>query len=50
VFVFIDIEGTSVYEFHPSFVNAGFPVWWGDPDVSHGTATLEGGHVLALQL
>jgi arginine deiminase len=36
----------AIYKFHPSFKDAGFPVWWGDPDVSHGAATLEGGDVL----
>jgi arginine deiminase len=36
----------AIYKFHPSFKDAGFPVWWGDPDVNHGTATLEGGDVL----
>jgi arginine deiminase len=36
----------AIYKFHPSFKDAGFPVWWGDPDINHGTATLEGGDVL----
>jgi arginine deiminase len=36
----------AIYKFHPSFKDAGFPVWWGDPDANHGTATLEGGDVL----
>jgi arginine deiminase len=36
----------AIYKFHPSFKDEGFPVWWGDPDVSHGAATLEGGDVL----
>ena len=36
----------AIYKFHPSFKSAAFPVWWGDPDVSHGAATLEGGDVL----
>ena len=36
----------AIYKFHPSFKDAGFPVWWGEPDTNHGTATLEGGDVL----
>jgi arginine deiminase len=36
----------AIYKFHPSFKDEGFPVWWGDPDVNHGAATLEGGDVL----
>ncbi len=34
----------AVYEFHPDFVGA--TVWWGDPEVGHGRATLEGGDVM----
>jgi arginine deiminase len=36
----------AIYRFHPDFANAGFPVWYGDPTVDHGNATLEGGDVL----
>ncbi len=36
----------AIYRFHPSFKAAGFPIWWGDADVNHGSATLEGGDVL----
>jgi arginine deiminase len=36
---------TAIYKFHPSFADK-VQVWWGDPDVNHGTATLEGGDVL----
>ncbi len=36
----------AIYKFHPSFKDAGIQVWWGDTDVNHGTATLEGGDVL----
>ena len=36
----------AIYKFHPSFTGANVQVWWGDPDVNHGTATLEGGDVL----
>jgi arginine deiminase len=34
----------AIYEFHPDYV--GSTVWWGDPEKSWGTATLEGGDVL----
>ncbi|MFP3345693.1 arginine deiminase family protein, partial [Halomonas sp. SIMBA_159] len=37
---------TCIYKFHPDFANAGFPVWYGDPTVDHGNATLEGGDVM----
>lgn len=33
-----------IYDFHPEFVGA--EVWWGDPEVDWGLATLEGGDVL----
>lgn len=39
---------TAIYKFHPDFVAAGVKVWWGDPDVDHGSATLEGGDVMPL--
>ncbi|GAA3531178.1 arginine deiminase [Aeromicrobium flavum] len=34
----------AVYEFHPDFV--GSTVWWGDPELNWGTATVEGGDVM----
>ncbi|HRD11153.1 MAG TPA: arginine deiminase [Mycobacterium sp.] len=34
----------AIYEFHPDF--AGSTVWWGDPELSWGMATIEGGDVL----
>lgn len=38
---------TAIYRFHPDF--AGQVVeWWGDPDVDHGLASLEGGDVMPL--
>ena len=38
---------TAIYRFHPDF--AGHVVeWWGDPDVDHGLASLEGGDVMPL--
>src|SRR5215469_1470998 len=39
---------TTIYKFHPSFRNAKFEIWWGDPDVNHGSATLEGGDVMPI--
>jgi len=37
---------TAIYRFHPDFADAGFPIWYGDPTVDHGNATLEGGDVM----
>ncbi|MFM0593707.1 arginine deiminase [Paraburkholderia dilworthii] len=37
----------AIYRFHPLF-NDGARIWWGDPDVDHGGATLEGGDVMPL--
>jgi len=39
---------TAIYKFHPDFSNAGINVWWGDPTVHHGSATLEGGDVMPI--
>jgi arginine deiminase len=36
---------TSIYKFHPDFAGK-VNVWWGDPTVNFGSATLEGGDVL----
>lgn len=41
----------AIYRFHPLFAGpgkAGPKVWWGDPDVDHGLASLEGGDVMPL--
>jgi len=38
----------AVYRFHPDFRDAGFPVWWGDPDNDYGLATAEGGDIMPL--
>ena len=38
----------TVYRFHPDFRDAGFPIWWGDPDTDYGLATAEGGDVMPL--
>ncbi|MCT9008655.1 arginine deiminase [Streptomyces sp. NPDC054766] len=34
----------AVYSFHPDFV--GSTVWWGDPELSWGQATFEGGDIM----
>jgi arginine deiminase len=39
---------TAIYKFHPSFRDAEFQVWFGDPSVDHGAATLEGGDVMPI--
>lgn len=36
----------AIYKFHPEFAGADFRVWYGDPDVDHGMASLEGGDVM----
>ncbi len=38
----------AIYKFHPDFKDAGFPIWFGDPMVDHGLATLEGGDVMPI--
>ena len=38
---------TAIYKFHPDF-KGNVNVWWGDPDVDHGAATLEGGDVMPI--
>ena len=38
----------TVYRFHPDFRDAGFPIWWGDPDTDYGLATAEGGDIMPL--
>lgn len=37
---------TAIYKYHPHFKDGDFHIWWGDPDVDHGSATLEGGDVM----
>lgn len=39
---------TAIYRFHPTFADSGMHFWWGDPEVDHGPATLEGGDVMPL--
>jgi arginine deiminase len=36
----------AVYRFHPQFNDADVTVWWGDPELDWGLATLEGGDVM----
>jgi arginine deiminase len=36
-----------IYRFHPDFAGK-VNVWYGDPTVHHGTATLEGGDVMPI--
>jgi len=38
----------AIYRFHPDFREASFPIWFGDPTVDHGLATLEGGDVMPI--
>src|SRR3954453_3589547 len=38
----------TIYKFHPTFRDADFAVWFGDPSVDHGAATLEGGDVMPI--
>lgn len=38
----------AIYRFHPDFRDAGFPVWWGDPDRNFGPARAEGGDVMPI--
>ena len=37
---------TAIYKHHPEFKSGDFKIWWGDPDVDYGSATLEGGDVM----
>jgi arginine deiminase len=39
---------TAVYKFHPDFKEAKVNIWFGDPDVDHGVASLEGGDVMPM--
>ncbi|HVL01384.1 MAG TPA: arginine deiminase [Dongiaceae bacterium] len=39
---------SAIYKFHPTFTNAEFEVWYGNPDEDHGSATLEGGDVMPI--
>ncbi|MCG6573414.1 arginine deiminase [Pseudomonas sp. AF32] len=39
---------TAIYKFHPEFTDADFQIWYGNPDLDHGSATLEGGDVMPI--
>jgi arginine deiminase len=39
------IHSRAVYRFHPTFASADFPVLYGDDDLDHQPATLEGGDI-----
>lgn len=41
------ILATAIYRFHPDFVGK-VNVWWGDPTLEWGLATLEGGDVMPI--
>jgi arginine deiminase len=36
----------AVYKFHPRFHAGDVKIWWGDPEVDFGPATLEGGDIM----
>lgn len=38
----------AIYKFHPTFANANFEFWYGDPDKDHAASTLEGGDVMPI--
>jgi arginine deiminase len=42
------VHSRAVYRFHPLFANATFPFYYGDDDVDHQPATLEGGDIHVL--
>ncbi|WP_312592231.1 arginine deiminase [Stutzerimonas nitrititolerans] len=42
------VLAAAIYKFHPTFAGADFKVWYGDPDLDHGLATLEGGDVMPI--
>jgi arginine deiminase len=42
------VLAAAIYRFHPSFADAQFDIWWGDPDQDHGSSTLEGGDVMPI--
>jgi arginine deiminase len=39
---------TAIYKFHPDFRHGDFEIWFGNPDVDHGSATVEGGDVMPI--
>lgn len=39
---------SAVYRWHPEFRDDGHHLWYGDPDIDHGLATIEGGDIMPL--
>ncbi|PIE44935.1 MAG: arginine deiminase [Gammaproteobacteria bacterium] len=39
---------TAIYTFHPDFIDENFHIWYGNPDIEHGAATLEGGDIMPI--
>jgi arginine deiminase len=42
------LHSRAVYRYHPFFAGAAFPIYYGDDDISHQPATLEGGDIHVL--
>jgi arginine deiminase len=42
------LHSRAVYRYHPIFAGATFPIYYGDDDISHQPATLEGGDIHVL--
>ena len=42
------LHSRAVYRYHPMFAGATFPIYYGDDDISHQPATLEGGDIHVL--
>ena len=42
------IHSRAVYRFHPMFADGSFPIFYGDDDIDHQPATLEGGDIHVL--
>jgi arginine deiminase len=42
------VLAAAIYKFHPSFTQAKFEIWWGDPTQHWGSATFEGGDVMPI--
>ena len=39
---------SAIYKFHPEFTNADFQIWYGDPTIDPGNASLDGGDVMPI--
>lgn len=39
---------SAIYKFHPEFSQADFEIWYGDPELGHNFASLEGGDVMPI--